>query len=61
MLSAQTGVEDYRRIVQGVDALLTKLPGFQSFDMNELVEVTLHTELLLQTRVGIVLGVRAGL
>ena len=61
MLSTQTGVEDDGRVVQRVDTLLAKLPRRQSFDMDELVEIALHSVQLFQTRVRRMRSLRTGL
>ena len=61
MLGSEFGVQDNRRVVHGVDMLLTKLTCFQSFDMNELIEIAFHTKLRLQTGIGVVLRRWTGL
>ena len=61
MLCPQTGVEDDGRVVQRVDTLLAKLPRRQSFDMNKLIEITLDSVQLFQTRVRRMRSLRTGL
>ena len=58
VLCAQFGIQDNGSVVQWVDMLLPKLARRQSLNVNKLIEITLHTKLLLQTIVRIMRRLR---